>query len=617
VSDPRALPQVVADFWAGVSAEPPEDAEAQQQVLEALAAEVPCLSADAAATLGAAEVRIGAIRKALKDSPSGKSPGVDGLPIEAYRKVKGVVLPLLSALFTAVGRTGQLPPGFLLGAVSLIYKAGSRVVAAKYRPITLLNTDYRLLGKVLATRLGQALKHHIGREQAAFLPGRRIGENVHALQTLPHYLCQLRRAALIVFCDFRKAYDTISRPFLRRCMETLGVGPGFLTWFDSLYTSTSSLAVVNGFLSRPVPFHAGVRQGCPLAPLLYLFIGQALLSWLKRRGLGLRLPGQDPIPLPWLPPPAPPPDPTTLTLTALQYADDTEAFLESPQQVPAFLAAMDVFRRASGQALNPSKCEVLPIGTLPSGEQGAAWRTPTMHGLRVVRCSAALGVTFSNVAVENGVGAAAQAGTAVAASPGANWPELLGRVTSAYSKVQRLGLSMFGRAFACAGYGISKLLYHAEHAGMPPPDVLHQLQQHTRLTIDCNRLLGVRGTQPPGPEAELLVGHPRDGGFGMLSWREHILARHAVWGCKLLWASRLPPTQQPPWARLVIGSLREQGGSHTVLPHPFSMLAAPDLWAVHGPVPSKVQVAFSALPPILDLSPDVTDQTSHPSRTIS
>ena len=150
--------------------------------------DVPRLSAEAAATLGAAEVGVGAVRKALKDSPSGKSPGVDGLPVEAYRKVKDVVLPLLSAVFTAVGRTGQLPPGFLLGAVSLIYKAGSRVVAANYRPITLLNTDYRLLGKVLARRLGTALQHHIGREQAAFL---RLGEGVESR----HHLGRAPRAA--------------------------------------------------------------------------------------------------------------------------------------------------------------------------------------------------------------------------------------------------------------------------------------------------------------------------------------------------------------------------------------------------------------------------------------
>ena len=136
-----------------------------------------------------------------------------------------------------------------------------------------------------------------------------------------------------------------------------------------------------------------------------------------------------------------------------------------------------------------------------------------------------------------------------------------------------------------------------------PTCSMHQLQQHTRLTVDCNRLLGVRGTQPPGPAVELLVGHPRDGGFGMLPWREHILARHAVWGCKLIWASRLPPDQQPPWARVVINCMREL--THPmVLSHPFSLLAGPDLWAARGVVPSKMKAGLDALPPVLDLSPD-------------
>ncbi|KAL4856237.1 putative RNA pseudouridine synthase [Chlorella vulgaris] len=71
------------------------------------------------------------------------------------------------------------------------------------------------------------------------------------------------------------------------------------------------------------PFLAGVRQGCPLAPLLYLFIAQALLQLLKARGIGIPVAGQQ--------------------LTALQYADDAQALLPSLDAVPSFLAAMDTF----------------------------------------------------------------------------------------------------------------------------------------------------------------------------------------------------------------------------------------------------------------------------------
>jgi hypothetical protein len=63
--------------------------------------------------------------------------------------------------------------------------------------------------------------------------------------------------------------------------ETLGVGAGFVQWMKLLLTDTHTCAVVNGFTSSFFQCGAGVRQGCPLAPLLYLFAGQALLCHLK------------------------------------------------------------------------------------------------------------------------------------------------------------------------------------------------------------------------------------------------------------------------------------------------------------------------------------------------
>ena len=65
------------------------------------------------------------------------------------------------------------------GVITLLYKGkGARSSLDNYRPITLLNSDYKLLAKALATRLGPALQHVIDPTQTAFVPGRWIGDNV-------------------------------------------------------------------------------------------------------------------------------------------------------------------------------------------------------------------------------------------------------------------------------------------------------------------------------------------------------------------------------------------------------------------------------------------------------
>jgi hypothetical protein len=152
-------------------------------------------------------------------------------------------------------------------------------------------SDYRLLARVLATRLGPALAPAIEAAQTAFLQGRQIGENILFLQLLPDLLRGEGRSAAVAFLDFQKAYDTVSRPFLFAAMEAMGAGEGLLRWVQLLLADTRAAADVNGWVSTPVSSDAGVRQGCPLSPALYLFVAQALFSFLRSRGHGIEVGG--------------------------------------------------------------------------------------------------------------------------------------------------------------------------------------------------------------------------------------------------------------------------------------------------------------------------------------
>jgi hypothetical protein len=151
-----------------------------------------------------------------------------------------------------------------------------------------------------------------------------------------------RHSAQAVFLDFYKAYDTVDRNFPLDCLAGLGVGPGFLRWMERLHTGTGVTALVNGHRYPRVPTTSDILQGWPLAPLLYLAVGQALLTWLKSGGIGL--PAGD------------------RHVTASQYTDDCTSSLDSPGALHPFLAAMDVFRLASSRRLNIDKVKLLPLG---------------------------------------------------------------------------------------------------------------------------------------------------------------------------------------------------------------------------------------------------------------
>ena len=501
---PASMARLMVRHWAGVSTAPPNplaSSAARAAVLLALhpaGSTIPAPTPPECAPLAIMDVSEAEVMAALRHSKGGTSPGLDGIPVDLYRCCREECAPVLARLFTAVWQLQRLPPGFHDGLVTVLHKSADRSACANYRPITLLGTDYRLFAKVLATRLGRAAGPLISPLQSAFLPGRRIGDNVMALQLIQHSVTAAGGSAYIAFCDFVKAYDTVSRDFLLAVMDSLGIPSPFLDIVRLLLSATRACAVVNGTLSDMVPFTAGVRQGCPLAPLLYLFIGEALQRWLVHCGVGVELGGRR-----W---------------TAVQYADDTEVVLEGEGQVAAFVAAMDTFAEASGQRLHLGKTRLLPVG-IPSPP-------PVVAGIAVVDRASALGFTF----------------VAGGARPGkleVDWQALMQPVRDAYARIKALGLSPMGRGLASAAYGVSRLLYHAEFVDMPAT-LLRGLQQATgRLVLGE---AGDRGRFFTVPFA-LLAGSPKEGGFGALPWQQHVQARLIVW------AGRLVERQQP-WTQL-------------------------------------------------------------------
>ncbi|PNH01047.1 LINE-1 reverse transcriptase [Tetrabaena socialis] len=276
---------------------------------------------------------------ALQAAPAGRAPGVDDIPGELYQECAPALAAVLAALFSAVLAVDQVPRGFLDGVLSCFHKPGDPTEPENYRPIMLLDTDYRTLARVLARCLLPVLRGVIEPEQTAFLTGRRIADNILLLQLLPALAWAEEQPGVVVaFLDFYKAYDTLDRAFLVACLEAIGVGTGFLAWVRRLLAGTRLAALVNGRLFAFVPITGGVCQGCPLSPALYLVPAQALLSWLKSCDVGINL--------------------ASIHLAASQFADDCTAFLASAASLPAFLECMDVFRAASGQRLNLAKAVV-------------------------------------------------------------------------------------------------------------------------------------------------------------------------------------------------------------------------------------------------------------------
>ena len=346
-----AIAARLAQHYAAISGPPNTDPGSQAAVLAALQADLaagtvlpmPPALADVA---GSANVTAAEVSAALTTCPPCSSPGPDGLPYALWRVGDGCWAPLLAKLFSAMGALQQTPPGFNAGTITPLPKPGAAdlTAPASYRPITLLPALYRILSKVLAHRFGAAMAPSIGHEQAAYLPGRRIEDANNFAALLPHALAASGDTAAVVYLDIAKAFDSVDRQFIFSAMALMGATDGMLAWARLMLADTRASVHANGVESAPLLWHAGVRQGCPLSPLLYLFVGQALASWLRAQPeLGVQVAGRRHV--------------------CSMFADDTSAIIRPTQAAADCLrAAMAAFRSASGQAVNIPKSVAVAVG---------------------------------------------------------------------------------------------------------------------------------------------------------------------------------------------------------------------------------------------------------------
>ena len=87
---------------------------------------------------------------------------------------------------------------------------------------------------------------------------------------------------ILLFLDFEKAFDSIEWDFLFKTLEKFNLGCNFIKWTKILYTNPIFKTKNNGWLSKTCPMTRGIRQGCPLAALLFLFVAEILAIKIKK-----------------------------------------------------------------------------------------------------------------------------------------------------------------------------------------------------------------------------------------------------------------------------------------------------------------------------------------------
>lgn len=290
------------------------------------------------------------IKKAISDSKTCKAPGPDGFPSEWYKEMKDLVVPVLKQTFNYVLKTGIMPPSWKEASISLIAKEGkNRLECGNYRPISVLNQDYKLFAHIISKRLENILPEIISLDQTGFIKKRQTQDNIRrTLHIIDHTVINQNKMVLISL-DAEKAFDCVNWEFLYKVLEKFQFHNSFINLVRALYKSPTAKVKVNGALSKPFRLERGCRQGCPTSPLVFAIFIEALSQGIIQHPdiRGVTLFGQE----------------HKISL----FADDVLIYLSNPESsLINLFTYLNTFASVSGYKLNIAKTQLLSFNYKPS-----------------------------------------------------------------------------------------------------------------------------------------------------------------------------------------------------------------------------------------------------------
>ncbi|KAL3694924.1 hypothetical protein R1sor_008575 [Riccia sorocarpa] len=289
------------------------------------------------------------IDELVEELPRDKAPGLDGVTNNMVQDCWDLIKSDCYNMLKHFWVTGELLHKNSQGVIKLLPKNEEKWFLKNWRPITLMGITYKLCGKLLAKRLKRVVASLTSPQQTGFIEGRSIFDNLLGSRMGADWVQESEQEAIFLKLDFAKAYDRVRHDFIWDTLEAMKIDTHFISLLKGLTLQGSSKVHINGWFTEEILLDRGVRQGCPVAPYLFVLSTQPLMLLFEKaqregRLTGIQLPGGR-------------------QLLHQLFADDTGVHMQATEECfNTTRAIVYSFERISGAALNLSKSQIIPLG---------------------------------------------------------------------------------------------------------------------------------------------------------------------------------------------------------------------------------------------------------------
>ena len=196
------------------------------------------------------------LKRAIKLMKVNKATDESGMIAEYIKALGEQDLKNLRVLMNDVLSGESIPNEWKESRVGLVHKGGSKKEVSNYRPIDSINGWVEESGM-------------LGDVQEGFRRGRRTDDNLFMLERMIEMAKVRKECLYVAFIDMEKAYDRVNRKKLFEVMRGYGVQEKLVDVIERIYDGGMVKFEMEGIRTGWCKSDSGVRQGCPLSPLLF------------------------------------------------------------------------------------------------------------------------------------------------------------------------------------------------------------------------------------------------------------------------------------------------------------------------------------------------------------